>query len=92
MKTLFTLLLALESAVTYDGQNRRGSSRAPVILMLSWSEEIQTGVERERLASGEGGGRRAASRARYLEALMVLFSVQESRKYSLESSHIRHLK
>ena len=51
-----TLVLALESAVSYDGQNRRGSSRAPVILMLSCYEEIQTGVERERLERLMGGG------------------------------------
>ena len=55
MRTLSTLVLALESAVSNDGQNRRGSSRAPVILMLPWSEEIQTGVERERLERLVGG-------------------------------------
>ena len=56
MKTLATLVLVLESAVSNDGQNRRGSSRAPVILMLSYYEEIQTGVERGRLERLMGGG------------------------------------
>ena len=51
-----TLVLALESAVSNDGQNRHGSSRAPVILMLSCYEEIQTGVKRERLERLMGGG------------------------------------
>ena len=55
MKTLSTLVLALESTVLYDGQNRHGSSRAPVILMLSYYEEIQTGVERDRLERFVGG-------------------------------------
>ena len=48
--------LAFESAVSYDGQNRGGSSHAPVILMLSWYKEIQTRVERERLERLAGGG------------------------------------
>ena len=46
----------LSLTASYDRQNRHGSSRAPVILMLSWYEEIQTGVERERLERLVGGG------------------------------------
>ena len=53
MKT-FAWFLSL--TVSFEGQNKHGSSRAPVLLMLSWYKEIQTEAERERLKKLVGGG------------------------------------